>query len=158
MPTVKGPEGGSCRDAAPGSGRAPSARPRGRHLSTSGRWAGIPERVRRLSSAKYGRTWSLVGDLAAFRAPGGVFGGHNCIGPGHRRKCCQGRQNVPGGRLCAGCSTWERLCVVGQAPEALSGRNCVVGGGSPARSGATDKLSWPDIDLFRRLRRFSRSH
>ncbi len=78
----------------------------------------------------------------------------DCIGPGHRRKCCRGRQHVPGGRLRAGCSTWERLCVVGQAPEALSGHSCVVGGGSPARSGATDKLSWPDIDLFRR---FSRS-
>ena len=40
-----GPEGDRGRDAAPGSGRAPSARPQGHRPISSGRWAGAPERA-----------------------------------------------------------------------------------------------------------------
>ena len=39
-----GRENGRGRDAAPGSGRAPSARPRGHYLSAAGQWAGAPQR------------------------------------------------------------------------------------------------------------------
>ena len=51
-----GPEIDRGRDAAPGNGRAPSARPRGHHLSVSGQWAGVPERVLGPSTPKYGRS------------------------------------------------------------------------------------------------------
>ena len=39
-----GPEGDRDRDAPPGNGHAPSARPQGHHLSVSGQWVGAPHR------------------------------------------------------------------------------------------------------------------
>ena len=57
-----GQEGGSCRDAAPGSGRTPSARPQGHPSSTSGWRTGVPGRARRPLVSKNGQSGPFTGD------------------------------------------------------------------------------------------------
>ncbi len=94
----------------------------------------------------------FTGDLARFCAPGDFFGGCGRIGPGHRRKWCRARQHAPGGRLRPGRGTWERPCVVGQAPGTLSGTRQPVDERSRGRSGTSGRQAWPHIGHFRRTR------
>ena len=57
-----GQEGDIGRDAAPGSGHASSAKPQGHHLSTSGRWTGVPGRALRPLVYKNGQSGPFTSD------------------------------------------------------------------------------------------------
>ena len=52
-------EDGCVQDAAPGRGRAPSARPQAHYLGTAGQWPGAPHRARQPSADHHARIFQV---------------------------------------------------------------------------------------------------